>query len=158
MLRLINAIVVGTAAYLLLGWLVFEKLLGEYTTANTTSVPGFRKDASTSSFVLLLLSCFSYSALLSLILGNWKKVKTPTEGMKTGAIVGTLVAIMTDSYWYATSNFYNDFKPMIADILAATATVGAMGLVIASVLLYKRTSLKTESDDRLKQNNDAIRY
>jgi hypothetical protein len=140
MLRSINAAVTGTLAYLLIGWLVFEQLLGEFTNANTTNIAGFKKDASTPGFILMVLSCLSYSILLTLILGHWKQVKTPVEGAKTGAITGTLVAIMTDTYWYAKSNFYNNLQPMLADILAAAVTVGVMGWVIAGVLLFRRTS------------------
>jgi hypothetical protein len=54
---------------------------------------------------------------------------------------------MTDSYWYATSNFFNNLKPMLADIIAATVTVGTMGSVIVGVLLYKRTSLAMKSNE-----------
>lgn len=134
MLRILTAIVVGTISYLLVGWLVFEKVLGEYTAANTTNLPGFKKDPSPSGFWLLLLSCFSYATLVTLVLGYWKKVNSSMEGLKIGAIISTLVAVMTDSYWYGTSYFYDTPMPMLADILAATVTVGVMGWVIAVCL------------------------
>ena len=41
---------------------------------------------------------------------------------------------MTDTYWHATSYFFNDFKPILADIAAAGVTVGLMGGVVAWVL------------------------
>ncbi len=63
-----------------------------------------------------------------------QNIRTFKAGFAMGAMVGILVAIMTDTYWYATSHFFNDFKPILADIAAAGVTVGLMGGVVAWVL------------------------
>ena len=54
--------------------------------------------------------------------------------MKAGLIgitIGILVAIMADTYWYATSNFYSNGLVAIFDVLAAGITVGFTAVVIA---------------------------
>ena len=48
-----------------------------------------------------------------------------------GFVIGVLIAIMTDYYWSATSNFYSNYIVVILDISAAGITVGFMGLVIS---------------------------
>ncbi len=74
--------------------------------------------------------------LLSSLMLYWINTSLNVKGgFKLGAIVGILVATMTDTYWYGTSNFYISSIPMILDIIAATLTVGIMGSAIALVLL-----------------------
>lgn len=47
-----------------------------------------------------------------------------------------LVAVMTDSYWYSTSHYFNSLAPVAVDIAAAGVTVGIMGGVIGWSLGY----------------------
>lgn len=134
MIKIVLATVVGTIAYLIFGWFVFEFCLGDYMYSHTTQLVGFKKDEATSSMLMLIVSCKAYALLLSIMMGYWAKVDSVRQGFIMGAVVGILVAIMTDSYWYATSTFYNDITPVIVDVLAAGVSVGFMGGVIAWVL------------------------
>lgn len=136
MIKIFLSTAVGTITYLFIGYIIFELVLGDFTTINTTNIPGFKKSGDDSSLLFLILSCAAYALLISLILGSWSKTFGALNGLKIGAIVGTLVAIMADFYWYSTSNFYNNIFPMVADICAAAITVGTMGASIALVLGY----------------------
>ncbi|MCZ8286805.1 MAG: hypothetical protein O9353_15230 [Bacteroidia bacterium] len=140
---IIISTIVGTITYLVFGYFVFEIILGDYIADNTTHIPGFKKSGEQSGLFFLTLSCAAYALLISLILGYWSKTNAPIMGFKIGAIVGTLIAIMADCYWYSTSNFHNSIFPMVADIFAATITVGIMGATIAWVLSYEQTISKT---------------
>ena len=127
----------GTVVYFIVGWFVFEYLLGSYSNANTTQILGFKKSEQESSIIMLIVSCTAYALLLSSLMVYWINTSLSfKEGFKLGAIVGTLVATMTDTYWYGTSHFYNNATPMIFDIIAATITVGIMGGAISLVLSY----------------------
>ena len=137
MIKILLAALAGTVAYFLIGWLVFEGLLGSYMSANTTQLPGFKKSPEESSMAMLIVSCAAYALLLAILMGKWANVHTFKEGAILGAVVGILVAVMTDSYWFSTSHFFNGFKPLLADIAAAGVTVGVMGGVIGWVLGYK---------------------
>lgn len=141
--RILIASIVGSIVYLLFGWLIFEGLLGEYTNSHTTNIPGFKKSSEESSMFFLILSCFAYATLLAFILGIWTNTYSFLGGFKVGAIVGTLVALMANSFWYSTSNFYNSLAPMIVDICAATITVGSMGGIISLALGYNRSKNQT---------------
>jgi hypothetical protein len=140
-IKLITGTLIGTIVYFVVGWIVFEFMLGSYTNANTTQIVGFKKNEQESSIVLIILSCTAYAMLLSSLILYW--IKTPLnfkEGFKLGAIIGILVATMTDTYWYGTSNFYNNATPMILDIISASITVGIMGGAISLVLLNFKTN------------------
>ena len=135
--KLITGTLTGSIIYLVVGWIVFEYILGSYTNANTTQIVGFKKSEQESSILMLIVSCTAYAMLLSSLILFWiNKSLNFKEGFKLGAIVGILVATMTDTYWYGTSNFYNNATPMILDIIAAALTVGIMGGAIALVLSY----------------------
>lgn len=127
----------GTVVYFIVGWIVFEFILGSYTNTNTTQIAGFKKNEQEASVIMLIVSCTSYALLLTSLMNYWIKISLNfKEGFKIGAVVGLLVAIMTDTFWYSTTHFYNNALPMILDIISGSITVGIMGGVIALVLCY----------------------
>lgn len=135
--KLIIGTLTGTIVYFIIGWVVFEFILGSFTNANTTQIVGFKKNEQESSIIMLIISCTAYAMLLSSLMLYWINTSLNfKEGFKLGAIVGTLVATMANTYWYGTSHFYNNATPMILDIIAATITVGIMGGAISLVLSY----------------------
>jgi hypothetical protein len=140
MIKIMMAALAGTVVYFASGWLVFEGLLGKYMSANTTQIGGFKKTEEQSSMLMLIISCLAYALLLAIILGKWAHTHTFQEGAIMGAVVGILVATMTNTYWFSTTHFFNGFAPLLTDIAAAGVTVGLMGGVIASVLGYLEKS------------------
>lgn len=141
-MRIALATLLGTVSYFLIGWLVFEGLLGRVMAAHTTQLPGFRRAGDEASMLALLLSCMAYSLLLALLFERWAHVHTFKEGLLLGALIGTLVAIMTDLYWYSTSHFFNSLWPVALDIGAAALTVGLMGGVIGWYLGMGKAAVK----------------
>ncbi|MBA3706152.1 MAG: hypothetical protein H0W84_09705 [Bacteroidetes bacterium] len=106
--------------------------------SNTTNLVGFKKNESDSSITMLVLSCFAYSTLLSVIFGYWSNINSFKRGLFAGSIIGVLVAIMTDSYLYSTSHFYNSLMPLLVDVFAAGLTVGMLGGVIGWIFGLKK--------------------
>ena len=129
-MRITLATLLGTITYFFVGWLVFEGLLGRFMAAHTTALPGFRKAGDASSLLFLFLSCVACALLLALVFERWAHVRSFTDSFLLGALVGTLVACMTDLYWYSTSTFFRSLLPVAADVAAAALTVGLMGAVI----------------------------
>jgi len=128
-LRLLRAIAAGAVVYFIVGYLVFDVVLGPFSERHTTALSGFRKDDA-QTLVWIGLSCLAYAALLGLLLVQWQPVHDIAEGLRRGAVTGSLVACMTDFYWYGTSHFYNSLLPVFADIAAAAVTVGIMAAVV----------------------------
>lgn len=131
--KILLCTLVGTAAYLLVGWFVFDFLLGNYTEANTTHIPGFKKTEAEFSYALLLLSCAAYSALMTYILVYLLDIKTLLKSFGISALIGLFIAIMTDTYWLASSHFYLNEMVLVLDIVAAGLSVGVLGVVITLV-------------------------
>ena len=129
--KLLISIFIGTIAYYLFGWFVFDFILGNYTNLHTTQLLGFKKTEEEFSLTLLIISCVAYAALLSFILIYLLNIKQLLKAFLISSIIGVLVAIMTDSYWFATSNFHLNYMVMVLDIIAAGISVGVLGLVIA---------------------------
>ena len=115
--KLFITTIVGTIAYFLFGWVIFDFLLGSYTNLHTTQLVGFKKTDA-------------YAALLSFILVYLLNSTSLLKAFLISTTIGVLVAIMTDSYWYATSHFYSNTIVILLDILAAGVTVGFMGCTI----------------------------
>jgi hypothetical protein len=132
--KILSAALVGAMVYFLLGWAIFEGILGKFTAENTTQLIGFKKSDEEASMLLIFVSCAAYALLLAIIMGYFIPSINLFEGIKLGVVVGILVATMTNTYWYATSHFYNNPLPLIADIFAAGVTVGIMSGAIAWVL------------------------
>jgi hypothetical protein len=102
--------------------------------ANTTQIEGFKKSEAEASMALIFVSCAAYAILLTVVFQYAPSIRTFQSGFALGAVVGILVAVMTNTYWFATSHFFNSFKPILADVAAAGLTVGLMGGAVAWVL------------------------
>lgn len=79
---------------------------------------------------MLLVSCLAYALLLAVVFDQWADVRSARGGLVLGAVMGSLAAVMTNSYWYATSHFFLSWRPLVADVLAAGVTVGLMGAAV----------------------------
>lgn len=129
----------GSIFYLLLGWLVFEFLLGEYTENHTTHLQGFKKSTD-FSVLFLYLSCFSYAILINFFLFK-STIRSYVSAFIYSSVFGILIACMTDFYWYASTNFYDNFTVVILDVVGAAISVGFLGLF--SFFLQQKFSLKS---------------
>ncbi len=118
--------ILGSFIYLGVGWLVFDVMMGNFTTEHTTQLPGFKKTTD-FSFAFLYLSCLAYAVLISYITSITINSKTTFQAFLQSASIGLLIACMTDFYWYASSYFYSDFITVLIDCAGASLTVGLLG-------------------------------
>jgi hypothetical protein len=124
-LKLGLSTLIGSFFYLIIGFLIFDLGLGSYTEIHTTQIVGFKKTED-FSFLFLYLSCLAYSILINFLLHN-SRITSLLKAFTFSAIVGVLVACMTDFFWYASSYFYSNFTVILLDIFGASITVGALG-------------------------------
>ncbi len=124
-LKLTFATLIGSFFYLIFGFLIFDLLLGSYTDTHTTQLVGFKKTED-FSFLFLYLSCLAYSLLINFILYH-SAISSLFKAFSFSAIVGVLVACMTDFFWYASSHFYTNLIVVTLDIIGAAVCVGALG-------------------------------
>jgi len=133
--NLLLSCLLGSVFYLILGWLIFDVVLGAYTEENTTQLEGFKKTAN-FSFLFLYLSCLAYSLLINFIFYH-TTINSLVKAISFSAIVGVLVACMTDFFWYASSTFYSNFTVVCLDLAGAALSVGALG-GLSFLLLRKK--------------------
>ena len=117
--------VLGSFFYLIIGWLIFDFILGPYTEAHTTQILGFKKSTD-FSFLFLYLSCLAYSALINFILINIS-IDSFGKTIFFSSALGVMVACMTDFFWYASSHYYTDFTIVFLDIAGAAIALGGLG-------------------------------
>lgn len=133
MKKFIILTLIGTITYFVLGWLIFDLILGTYTDANTTQLAGFKRSPEEFSWLFLVTSCAAYAALMVYIISHLTRTTDPVKGTITGAVVGVLVAIMANTYWLASSHFYNNVAVAFVDVAGAAVAVGLLGLMITLV-------------------------
>lgn len=134
LIKLLLSATLGSIFYLVIGWLIFDFVLGTYTEANTTHLVGFKKEAD-FSLSWLYLSCLAYSLLLAFVLHH-TAISSGKKSFFFSAILGGLVACMTDFYWLASSHFYSNLTVVLMDIIGAAISVGLTGWFVF-VLLKK---------------------
>lgn len=133
-LKLLISSLLGSIFYLAIGWLIFDLILGAYSEAHTTQIPGFKKEAD-FSFSWLYLSCLAYSSLLTFVLHH-TSISSAIKSFFFSAVLGVFVACMTDFYWLASSHFYSNSIVVLMDIIGAALSVGLTGWFVF-VLLKK---------------------
>lgn len=132
---LLFSILLGSVFYLILGWFIFDVVLGPYTEKHTTQLEGFKKTED-FSFLFLYFSCLAYSFLIHFIVYH-TTINSLLKAFSFSAIVGILVACMTDFFWYASSTFYSTFTVVLLDLAGAAVSVGALG-GLAFLMLRKK--------------------
>jgi hypothetical protein len=132
---LLLSCLLGSFFYLILGWLVFDIVVGAYTEAHTTALEGFKKTTD-FSMPFLYASCLAYSLLINFVLFH-TTITSIIKAISFSAIVGVLVGCMTDFFWYASSTFYSNFTVVCLDLAGAAVSVGALG-GLSFVMLRKK--------------------
>jgi hypothetical protein len=135
--KLILAALAGSVIQFLLGWLIYGVLLANFMSCNTNHYDGLMKDMNTGSFMILIfISGLVMSFLIAFIFQRWAKFETLTKGLTGGMILGFLLALSYDLYFFASMNLMS-FSAMIVDIIVNTIIIGIIGAVIAWILGFK---------------------
>jgi hypothetical protein len=129
MKRLIVGTVVGGVVGEVLYYLVFDAMFGEFYAANI-GMAGVLKIPNLDWAIAVVL--FAGALLITLGL-EAKGNSSIASGFVTGAIIGLLVWIQGDFYYYAATNVFQ-FVIAIVDPLLSAVVTGVMGAVIAAVL------------------------
>lgn len=126
----------GSIFYMIFGFIVFDLIFGPYSESNTTHLEGFKKTLD-FSWLFLYFSCLAYSLLINFLLYQ-NKISSFFKAFLFSAIVGVLIACMTDFYWFASSNFYLNFLVLLLDILGSAICVGSLGMVSFFIQMKKQ--------------------
>jgi hypothetical protein len=131
MKRVLIGTIVGGIVLELLSYLVFELAFGPYYAANV----GAATNALRTANLEWAIAVTNFSGALLVTLGLEAGSGTPSiaTGFFTGAVIGLLVWIQADFYYYGATNVWN-FVIAIVDPLLSALVTGTGGAVIAAVL------------------------
>ncbi len=121
----IGTLVAGVVAFLL-GWLIYGIALTSYMAENCVN-PTARPEAEMVWWALVL-SNFVYGLLLAILL-DWQKAATWQDGLKVGAILGTLTALGFDLSMYAMTTMFTNITYIIVDSLAFGIMYALTGII-----------------------------
>jgi magnesium-transporting ATPase (P-type) len=125
------AILAGSVASLVLGWLVYDVILKEYYAANTMA--GVNKADSEFIWWAMILGMLAGVSLLVYVL-NHADANTFIKGAMTALWVSLLMALSYDFYFYAGTNLFT--KP---EVICVDAVSGAVqGFIIGGVAGWVR--------------------
>jgi pentatricopeptide repeat protein len=130
---LIAALAAGVASFLL-GWVVYGMLLEGYMKAHTTEAAhGVWKQMENMNWLGMIISNLAWGVFLAWSLSRMG-VNDMSGGFVAGAIIGGLVAINIDLFFYSMMNWYTDKMVVIVDVLVSTVFHGILGAVTGIVL------------------------
>ena len=131
MKRFLAGTVVGGVVYTIMGWVVYELILGDFMAANSTLT---MKDPP--DMVMMLISQLALAAVLALVFTRWAGITTLAGGAKAGAMLGFLLGMNVGFDFYAISTAFTLnaalIEPFIGALRGALAG-GAIGLVLGKM-------------------------
>ncbi|MEO8068756.1 MAG: DUF1761 family protein [Flavobacteriales bacterium] len=130
---LLAALAVGVASFFL-GWLVYGILLDPYMKANTT-VEGLAimKNMENMNMMGMAIANLAGGLLVAWLLSRMG-ITTAMGGLFPGAVIGCLMTVMYDMFFYSMMNMYSSKMVVIVDVLASTVFYAVLGAVAGWVL------------------------
>ena len=132
MKRLVIGTFVGGVTMYVLSYLVFDLMFGSYYAANVGSASGILRTPNLQW--ALVLTNFAHAVLVTLALQVRPGTPSIANGFVTGAVIGFLVWLGADAYYYGATNVWR-FVIVIVDPLLSAVVTGIGGAVIAAVLM-----------------------
>jgi hypothetical protein len=130
-MKLLRGTVFGGIFYFLLGWLVYGILLMDFFSANTNQC--ISKPPADMVWWAIIASNLVTALFLTLFL-KWSGAKGVTDGLKTGALFGLLLALSFNLSSWSMTTLYKNFGSLIADVAVNTMVLAIEGMFI--VLLW----------------------
>ena len=125
-MKIVRGTIFGGISYFLLGWLVYGILLMGFLSTNMNQCA-----ARTDEMIwwAIILSNFTAALLLTLFL-KWFGAKGIIDGLKIGALFGSLYAATVALSSWSMTTMYTGLGALIVDIIASTILFAIIGIII----------------------------
>lgn len=125
-MKILRGTIFGGISYFLLGWLVYGILLMGFLSTNMNQCA-----ARTDEMIwwAIILSNFTAALLLTLFL-KWFGAKGIIDGLKIGALFGSLYAATVALSSWSMTTMYTGLSALIVDIIASTVLFAIIGIII----------------------------
>ena len=143
LIRLLAATVAGGLVFYVVGFVLFALILDPFLRNYITQYPGLMKEPMPDLLFLPLWN-LAMAFLFAIVFEKWAGVRTFIGGLKAGAILMLLVALILDFNYLAFMNLWKGPIGVTIEILAATALGTLAAGVVGAVLgLMSRGSSPT---------------
>jgi len=127
--RFLIGTIVGGIVLFVMGYVLFELLLGSVMDSNMVDIPGLHREVPV--YWALVLSCFVYAALICYAMGR-RGATGLAAGAKVGAVVGLLLWLTADLMTFAFMNSMTQ-SMLVIDPLLGLVHAAIAGAVIGLV-------------------------
>jgi hypothetical protein len=121
----------GGVVLFVVGYIIFDMLLGDFYAANGGSATGVEREPQI--LWAIAVGALAYAALVLYALKAQAATPTMASGMKVGATVGFLIWLCADFTLYGITNM-NNLTLTIVDPLAELVRGGITGAVLGALL------------------------
>lgn len=136
-MKILKGTIFGGICYFLLGWLVYGILLMDFFIANTNQCAN--KPEGEMIWWAMIVSNLAAALLLTLMM-NWSKAKGVTDGLKIGAIFGSLFTTIIDFSFWSMTTMYSSLTALFVEIIVSAAMFAVVGMVIVLTWGKEKTS------------------
>jgi len=133
LIRVLAAALAGAIVFFGLGYVIYGILLDPVLKGYMIQYPGLMKEPMPDLIPLFLWN-FVMAFLFAFVFDKWAGIRSFIGGLKGGAILMFLIALMTDLQYLAFMNIMKGYVPVVIDIVAATVLGTIAGGVIGLVL------------------------
>jgi len=130
--RILVASVAGGAALFLLGFVMYDLVLGTYLKSHMIQYPGLMNEAP--NFITLIIANIVWALLVTLIFDRWATIRTFAGGAVGGGMITFFMALYFDLLNVTFMNLFSSFTPVIVDVIAFTIIRSLTGGIIGAVL------------------------
>jgi hypothetical protein len=136
-MKILRGTIIGAISFLILSWVIYGLLLGNFLASN--SDPTVNRPMEDLVWWAAILTNLVLGLLFALVL-NWSGAKRVVNGIKTGALLGLILALYIDLYFYSTSTIYN-LTYVIVDVIVMAALSAIVGMLIVLTWGKDKTSV-----------------
>lgn len=142
-IRVLAATLAGAIVFFGLGYVIYGILLDPVLKGYMAHYPGLVKEPM-PDMVPLFLWNFVMAFLFAFVFDRWAGIRSFAGGLRGGAVLMVLIALMTDLSSIAFMNLWTSYVGVVIDIIGATVLGTIAGGVIGLVLGYMNKTPATD--------------
>jgi len=126
-MKILRGTFFGGIAYFFLGWFVYGILLMDFFSSRTNMCAN--RPEGEMIWWAIIISNLLAALFLTLFL-DWGKARGIVDGLKIGAIFGTLFTATIDFSFWSMSTIYSSLAPILVEIIVSVVLYAIIGMII----------------------------
>lgn len=126
-MKILRGTLIGGVAYFLIGWLVYGILLMDFF-SSATNMCANRPDGEMIWWAMIVSNLLA-ALFLTLFLNRTEAIGI-VDGLKTGAIFGSLFTGTIDFSFWSMTTMYSSLLPLLVEIVVSAIVFAVVGMII----------------------------